>query len=306
MREKVGWAWLSVVIWVLAAIPAVANTGPAPPALISPSGVPVAVLKSAGAGSHWVMTPCGNEAIVFGGMPLRHVDVVLDPGHGGPIDTGAVASNGLTEKEVNLRVAQTAATMLGARGVATVLTRTGDYATPLGVRANLADTVGAKLLISIHHNAPLQAPSPVPGVEIFHESNSPESRRLGGLVYERLMTALSTFVVDWVAPDDAGVMQVLNTSGGDAYGMIRLPETTSVLAELGYMANPAEANLFARPVYPQVAGRAIADAVLDYLETDKPGAGYVQPRVFNPQPGVGRSLCVETGLGEELPELGRR
>ncbi|MGH8945791.1 MAG: N-acetylmuramoyl-L-alanine amidase family protein [Acidimicrobiia bacterium] len=295
MRKRARWACLLVVIGVIAATPAIADTERAS-GLITPSGVPVAVLAPAGTGRNWVMTPCGNETLVFGGVPIRDVDVILDPGHGGPVDSGAVASSGLTEKEVNLKVAQTAATMLQARGVATVLTRTGDYATPLRVRANLADTLGAKLLISIHHNAPLQASSPVPGVEIFHENGSPDSRRLGGLVYERLMTALSTFVVDWVAPNDAGVMVVLNTSGRDAYGMIRLPETTSVLAELGYMANPAEAELFARPVYPLVAGRAIADAVLDYLETDKPGAGYVAPRVFNPLPGVGRARCVETPL----------
>lgn len=300
------WAVLTLIIGTISATPALADSGPPPPALITPSGVPVAVLQDAGAGRYWVLTPCGNQAVVSGGAPLRDAEVVLDPGHGGPVDTGAVGSNGLAEKEVNLKVAQTAARLLEARGVATVLTRTADYATPLRVRANLADTLGATLLISIHHNAPMQAPSPVPGVEVFHENGSADSRRLGGLIYEHAMTALSTFEVEWVAPSDAGVMAVLNSSGRDAYGMIRLPETTSVLAELGYMANPAEAELFTRPVYADVAGRAISEAVLDFLDTDKQGGGFVEARLFDPQPGVGRAQCVETPLGHIPPRFGPR
>lgn len=272
-----------------------------PPGLITPTGVPVAVVEPAGEGGNWVVTPCGNQALVFGGRPIHDVVVVLDPGHGGPVDTGAVAPTGLTEKEVNLKVAEAAASMLEARGVDTVLTRTGDYATPLRVRANLADTLGATLLVSIHHNAPMQAPSTRPGVEIFHEHDSADSRRLGGLIYERVMTAFSDFTVDWVATSDAGVMSVLNSSGRDAYGMIRLPETTSVLVELGYLSNPSEAVLFAEPVYAQVAGNAITEAVVDYLETDRQGSGFVETRVFNPQPGVGRALCMETPLRIPYP-----
>jgi hypothetical protein len=34
-----------------------------------------------------------------------------------------------------------------------------------------------------------------------------------------------------------------------------------------------------------------------YLDTEATGAGYVaEPRVFNPQPGIGSSLCVDPVL----------
>jgi N-acetylmuramoyl-L-alanine amidase len=293
-------AALALVGAALVPVPAGADPDSPPAGLITPTGVPVAVLEP-GEGGHWVMTPCGNRALVSGGELLRRVDVVLDPGHGGPVDTGAVAPTGLAEKDINLKVARATARMLESKGVSTLLTRSGDYATPLGVRANLADSLDATLMISIHHNAPMQAPSPRPGTEIFHENDSPESKRLGGVLYERVMTTLSTFVVDWVAPPDAGVMAVLNSRGDDAYGMIRLPETTSVLLELGYMSNPAEAEFFARPVYAHVAAAAITQAVIDYLETDRHGSGFVEARVFNPQPGVGRARCVETPLADSPP-----
>jgi len=35
---------------------------------------------------------------------LERVDVVLDPGHGGP-ETGSVGTNGLVERDLNLAVA---------------------------------------------------------------------------------------------------------------------------------------------------------------------------------------------------------
>ena len=50
--------------------------------------------------------------------------VVLDPGHGGQ-DSGAMAGNFL-EKDLTLDVAQRIDRLLGARGVATLMTRIGD------------------------------------------------------------------------------------------------------------------------------------------------------------------------------------
>jgi hypothetical protein len=111
------------------------------------------------------------------------------------------------------------------------------------------------------------------------------------------MAALSDFEVEWTAAPDAGVLRVLSTRGNDAYGMIRSPRTVSVLAELGYISNPAEAELFATSEYVEAVSDALADAIENYLITEATGAGYVaEPRVFNPQPGIGGSLCVDPRL----------
>lgn len=293
------------LILTLTGIPAWAESPPEPTGLITPAGIPVAVVEP-GIARHLVMTPCGDTAYVTGGVPLTGAEVVLDPGHGGEIDTGAIGPNGLAEKDVNLQVAVVAAEILNSRGILTVLTRTGDYATTLRTRANLADTLGAELLVSVHHNAPMQAPSPKPGIEVFYQSNSADSKRLGGLIYERAMAALSRFDVDWVAPSDAGVMAVLNRNGRDAYGMIRLPETTSVLVELGFIANPSEAGLYATPLYAPAAGTALATGIIDYLHSDEPGSGYVADRVFSPQRGLSKGQCDEVPLGRVIPSWMRR
>jgi N-acetylmuramoyl-L-alanine amidase len=251
---------------------------------------------------HKVLTPCGNEGYLAHGTPLYGVQVVLDPGHGGPADPGARAPTGLSEDDLNLRVVQATAEMLRERGVSVVLTRTGDYTSPLSVRAALADALGADLMLSIHHNAPTQGSASQPGIEVFYQSGSPESKRLGGLVWEYAMEALAAFDINWVAAADAGVMTVLNTRGIDAYGIIRHPDTVTALIELGYISNRPEAELFATPEYVTAASTALADAITAYLETGQAGDGYVAGRVFNPLPGVSRSVCVDPALrGQPTP-----
>jgi N-acetylmuramoyl-L-alanine amidase len=271
---------------------------PGPPlGLITPNGIPVAIRLVLPEG-YLVWTPCGETARVSGGEPLWQTPVVLDPGHGGNRSIGAQGRNGLPEKVVNLQVAMAAKAELEARGIPTVLTRVDEYATTLRARSQLADLLQASALVSIHHNAPTPGPSPTPGTEIFYQSRSAESRRLGGVLYEHVFHALSQFTeVQWTAAPDAGVITVLNSRGTDAYGMIRIPETPSVLLELGYISNPSEAELFATEEYVEVAGRAIADALETYLDTDDPGMGWYEPgRVFDPAPGLSQAACVEVPL----------
>jgi N-acetylmuramoyl-L-alanine amidase len=265
-------------------------------ALVTPTGVVVAVLEQTPAG-YLVRTPCGEDAVVAAGTPVGGVSVVIDPGHGGDVDTGAVGPNGLMEKHLNLELSQALQSKLIVRGVPVLLTRTGDYASVLGVRAALADHVGADLILSVHHNAPTPGPSSRPGTEIFVQSDSAESQRLGGLVWSHVVGALSDFDVAWSSAPDAGVLTVLSTRGNDAYGMVRGPDTVSALVELGYISSRPEAELFATNQYIEAAAEALADAVEAYLGTDDPGGGFIpEPRVFNPQPGIGGSVCVDPAL----------
>jgi N-acetylmuramoyl-L-alanine amidase len=247
-----------------------------------------------------VLTPCGDMAQLTEGTPIYNVDVVIDPGHGGPIDTGAVAVTGLAEKEVNLRVSLAVQQALIDRGIATMLTRVGDYPIPIPTRSDYADMVGARALVSIHHNSPKANASEIPGVEIFIQQDSDESRRLGGLLYQSTMATLEGFDVQWSRASDAGVMTVLNPEGSDAYGMIRLPDTPSALIELGYIANPDEARFQATPAYAETVASSIADAIERFLTSEDMGSGFVNGRVFNPQRGVGADQCIPVDLESSL------
>lgn len=290
------------MVRVTTSVPIV-NTTTLPPgqpvAWIAPSGVPVAVTAVSGELIE-VLTPCGNPAVLTEGTPVYEVDVVIDPGHGGPIDTGAVAPTGLAEKDINLDVGTAVKEILDERGVSSMLTRSGDYPIPIRTRTEYSDLVGARALVSIHHNAPAAPASDIPGVEIFVQDQTPESARLGGLIYDTTMAALAKFDVDWDRASDAGVMTVLNSRGVDTYGMVRLPQAPSALVELGYIANAAEARLYAHPGYVPAVAMSVADAIETFLGSEDTGSPLVEGRSFTAQRGVGRDVCVEPDLDEPL------
>jgi N-acetylmuramoyl-L-alanine amidase len=280
------------------ALPSVEALGDAPPVVVSPAGVLVPVLERTDAG-YLVQTPCGNEAELLWGQPIREVEVVLDAGHGGD-ERGAIGPNGATEAELNLDVAQRTATLLDAQGVSVALVRTGDYRIPIGTRAAIADQLEAAAFVSIHHNSPTPAnPSDGPGTEVYVQVSSDASRRLGGLVYEEVTAALSVFDVGWAARTDAGVLTVVNDAGEDAYGINRHPAAPTALVELAYLSNPNEAVLLATDEYKQAAAAALASAAVRFLDTADPGSGFVaEPRLFNPSAATGGSAgCVDPPLG---------
>jgi N-acetylmuramoyl-L-alanine amidase len=303
------------LLWVLAAVGVAAVTGCAGPdrpflapadigpaagatepsgsapepvrALVTPTGITVAVLEEQPDG-YRVRTPCGGEALVAWGTPLYRADVVIDPGHGGPRDSGAVGPNGLTERDLNLDLARSLATEVTRRGFTVALTRSGDHQVPLVVRAELADRLEADALISIHHNGPSARPSQRPGTEVYVQDGVDASRRLGGLIHQHVMAALSRFDVAWTAAADAGVLVVRKDSGEESYGMIRYPATPAVLAELAYLTNPPEAELLATAEYRLAVTAAMADAVEAFFGSDDQGAGFVdQPRTFTPSGATG-------------------
>ena len=262
--------------------------------------MPVAVIGRAGDG-YLVRTPCGNAAEVTGGEPIGDVRVVLDPGHGGRFESGAVGPNGLAEDVLNLTLSRAILAELSGRGIPAATTRTADYGLLLSVRAQLADALGADALISLHHNAPTWDLGNTPGTEVYVQSIDDEtpraaSERLGGLLYEEITLALAMFAdVSWSRVPSAGVLRVLSPDGGDAYGMIRRPAIPAVLVEYGYLSNPSEAALFATEEYISVAAAATADAIEAFLETERPGTGFVErPRRFDP--ATAPSRCDEIRL----------
>lgn len=77
--------------------------------------------------------------------------VVLDPGHGGS-DSGAVAPNGLLEKDVVLDIADRARKLLVTSGYRVCLTRTTDMNLTNTQRAQYANNVHGDVFVLIHLN----------------------------------------------------------------------------------------------------------------------------------------------------------
>lgn len=271
-------------------------------AALTTTGIVVPIVgRDPGAGTVSVGTPCGRVATIRNGFALEGT-VVLDAGHGGP-EPGAVGPAGLTEKALNLAVAQHAQRALEAAGFPTIQTRAGDYRISLEARAKIAQTVQAKAFVSIHYNAEPDGPRPTPGVETYYQtvgSSAAESRRLSGLIYEETVAAMSRYPdVAWVADTDAGAKFRKNSGGNDYYGIVRRTQgIPGVLAELGFISNPPEEALYGRADVQQVAGEAVARGIVRFLTTSDPGSGFTEPypRESPAGSGGGSSNCEDPPL----------
>jgi N-acetylmuramoyl-L-alanine amidase len=269
---------------------------PAAAAVLSPRGFALPV-DGRDAGGWVVQTPCGKRATLAAGTPLAPPTVILDPGHGGG-ETGAVGPNRLRESVLNMAVTTEARAALQAAGVNVVLTRPGDDRVVLTTRSQLVHKLHPAAFVSVHHNSDPDSPRDTPGTETYYQYRSATSKRLAGLVYEEVVRALSAYQVAWVGDTDAGAKYRLNDRGGDYYHLLReTAGVTSVLAELAFVSNPAEADLLARPDVQRVEGQAVARGILRYLRTRDPGSGYVTPYPrATPTSGGGAEGCVDPAL----------
>lgn len=275
-------------------------SGPQPEAVLAPAGITVPVVGREG-DALLVGTPCGRTAPLRTGTPVDG-EVVLDAGHGG-VEPGAVGPGGLEERGLNLAVTNFARAALEANQVPVVLTRNGNYRISLAARAKIVTAVKPRAFVSIHFNAEPDGPRNGPGVETYYQTKgaaAADSKRLSGLIYEEVVKALGQYTgVDWVADSDAGAKYRLSSRGDDYYGIVRQTQgTPGVLAELGFISNPTEEQLYARPDVQKVAGEAVASGILRFLRTADPGSGFVEPypREAPAGGGGGADNCVDPAL----------
>ena len=222
--------------------------------------------------AYWLEDGGAGEAeeSFFGGL-LRRLGgggskrlVVLDPGHGGK-DAGAAASriagSGLLrEKVVALEIAAAAAEILRAAGVRTRLTRTDDVFVPLDERGAVAADLGADVFVSVHLNS--NEDKTVSGVETYYwhklAANSRESFDLAETVQERLVK---------IGGSGSNPVRDLGVKRGD-FAVLSGLQMPAVLVEAAFLSNPDERRRLGNSDYPRRLGRAIGDAILQYLRSD--------------------------------------
>jgi N-acetylmuramoyl-L-alanine amidase len=85
---------------------------------------------------------------------LAPVKFFIDPGHGGEDRFGASPGKKVVEADVNLRVALQLKSFLEESGSDVIISRDSDRTVDLDSRSQLANSSGADIFISIHHNAP--------------------------------------------------------------------------------------------------------------------------------------------------------
>jgi len=257
------------------ASPRTTSRAPSKPA--PPAGLPPAAPSATSSGDYSLARQLG----------LGISRIVIDAGHGGH-DPGAQA-NGLVESDLVLDIAKRVEVLLKKQpGIDVVLTRRTDTFIPLEERTAIANREGADLFLSIHANASSRAAAR--GVETYFlnfatnadaeavaaRENAGSRTSMGKLPQLVQQIALhnkmkeSREFAQLVQTNMVRSMRAQNKALTDL-GVKQAPfvvligaQMPSVLAELSFLTNKAEAALLKKDAYRQKIAQALADAVLKY------------------------------------------
>ncbi|NLF39621.1 hypothetical protein GX586_09265 [bacterium] len=221
--------------------------------------------------------------------------VVLDPGHGGK-DTGAIGYGGVREKDVVLDIARRVRSALVMRGVKVRMTRDDDVYRDLDERSEMANNVGAALLVSIHANAVSKDKRAISGCETFYLSKAQTVSDATTEAVEN-SAARNSLVSGWrflpirfkrlflsrhftrVREQSISLSRsVQNRVGAVAVGpnrgikpanlaVLRNTYCPACLLEVGFVSNPTDGTYLSRASYRQKVADSIALGIFDYLDT---------------------------------------
>ncbi len=253
--------------------------------------------------------------------------IVLDPGHGGPWNIGAVAETGLKEKDINVDIARRARDLFLAPHTVdwetgtiytgdqvpaasrVIVTRTGadelaDYEAGLWFRAELANAMNADAFVAIHNNAGDDNKLETPGSDTYYQSQLEDSRRFATIMVEEFRRSFAPFGTDWVGVQDVGAKSRLSTKfpGQQYYGVLKRTEMPAVIAEGAFLSNRSEADLLATPEFRQAYAEAVYRAVVRFLTDDAFGdAPSFDPKSWGGFAGSGdaRPECVIPSQGDQ-------
>jgi N-acetylmuramoyl-L-alanine amidase len=231
--------------------------------------------------------------------PSARKVVVIDAGHGGP-DNGMTGPIGtpawFVEKDIVLSVAQKLATVMRAKGMDVLMTRTTDTLIALSDRGRIANSNHGDVFISIHVNAPgsrTAAGARERGFETYFlaEAKTEDERRVQDMENEsvKFETGANTskgdplsFIITDMAQNEhlresndlAQTIQdgLLEVHPGPNRGVqqanfavLRGSYMPAVLVEVGFGSNQSEATYLSDQDNQRAIARSIAESVLAYL-----------------------------------------
>ncbi len=220
-------------------------------------------LKNKGEFSGYSYTRDENGRIVlsFKNAPasLQDAVIMIDPGHGGYGSPGTNYNMDIYEKDVTFSVAKTVAEILTKNGATVIMTRNGDDAVFLDERVDMIRKMNPDLYVSIHCDG-TDSPS-VYGTHTFYYKSY--SMPLASAIHNQLVKAYrSYYYTDPASPEYTTVDKGVKFF---PYMVTRVEECPSVLVEMGYMSNKADAQFLISEGGQKVLATAIAQGIVDYI-----------------------------------------
>ena len=191
--------------------------------------------------------------------------VIIDAGHGG-FDGGAVV-DGVLEKDINLKIANSLSNMLRASGFKVICTRTDDSST----ESDPSATIGARkrsdlnnrlkilkqnpdaILVSIHLNK-FSSPS-AKGAQMFYAPKNDKAKKLA--------ECLKNSVKNQLQNENHRTVK----AGTKSTFLLYYSPIPAVIAECGFMSNEAEFSLLQTEKYQSQMAFSLLCGILKYFNS---------------------------------------
>lgn len=196
--------------------------------------------------------------------------IIIDAGHGGE-DGGAVSADGISEKNLNLDIAQKVACFLQLSDYYPVMIRTEDRLMyepgqenrkkyyDITNRIHLAEGYEPAIFVSVHQNKfPIRK---YKGFQVYYSGNHPAGARLA--------ETLQSNVKQYIQPDNHRLVKTADQS-------IRILDTLkmpAILAECGFLSNESEAALLNTEEYRSKLAYVIFASIMQFAKD------YEEPKI---------------------------
>ncbi|AFY62603.1 N-acetylmuramoyl-L-alanine amidase [Synechococcus sp. PCC 6312] len=183
-------------------------------------------------------------------QPLAGLKILLDAGHGGPEDSGAIGPTGEPEKKFTLILAKLLETELQKRGAMVIQTRTTDKDLDLPERILAIENSEPTLAFSLHYNA------------LPDQGDALNTQGIGAFWYQAQSHSLALFLEDYLAT------QLNRPRYGVFWNNLALTRPTvapAVVLELGFMINPWEFEWITDETSQKQLAKTLGDGIQAWL-----------------------------------------
>jgi len=205
------------------------------------------------------------------GFAQSHLNIVIDPGHGGR-DSGAVSANGVKEKDVVLSISKKLAKILKRCGMNPILTRSDDRFIALKSRIGFVNQYNPVLCVSVHANA--SKVDSVNGFETYVNDKCSGSRKFLDLLKFANPMSLSSKTRNYKSVQLAyfineGLSRYLLAKNRgikeSQFYIVRRVKAPCVLVETGFLSNKEEARKLSEAGYQKKIARGLAEGIVTAL-----------------------------------------
>ena len=204
-----------------------------------------------------------KNAISTMALPVTNKIIVIDAGHGGE-DGGATSENGISEAQINLKIALNLQKLLEQSGANVILTRSDENAiydldkktlrekkvSDIKNRVKIGNNSSADIFVSIHLNKIPQ--NQYSGWQTFYKDGNEQGKELA--------TSIQNNLNETIQKENKRVpMKISNVY------IIKQVEIPTAIVECGFLSNPEEEQILQQEIYQEKLAWGIYNGIIEYF-----------------------------------------